>query len=70
MATVESPAPYPFAADRSADSAPDLPRLRSEAPLARLGTAVPGMLFGRDAPEHAWVRRLVARAFSAGTIRG
>lgn len=36
MTTVDSPAVYPFAEDQSLDSAPELARLRAEAPLARV----------------------------------
>jgi len=36
MATVDSPVLFPFAEDLSADSAPELARLRAEAPLARV----------------------------------
>src|SRR3989440_10969333 len=36
MTTVDSPVLFPFADDLSADSAPELARLRAEAPLARV----------------------------------
>jgi cytochrome P450 len=36
MTTADSPATFPFAEDQSADSAPELARLRAQAPLARV----------------------------------